>query len=359
MILTGRSLFRIPPLNSKTYDGPTLGSVFRKAGYATLFVGKRGNSFLPAHEAFETVVYNAPGVKERADQSQFTADTAIDWLKKRKAAEPFFLYLAPPVPHDPRVAPPEFMKLYDPAKITLPKNFMPNHPFDNGELKVRDEMLAPHPRTPEEMRKHLAEYYGTVTCFDHHIGRLMDHLRETKQLDNTIVVFSSDQGLAVGGRHGLMGKQNLYEHFKSPLVFAGPGIAKGKSDALVYLFDIFPTLCDLSGIVAPDVCEGVSLRPVIRSEKPKVRDTLFAAYRDYQRMVRDERWKLIAYNAGGQKHTQLFDLANDPDELKNLADDPAHAATRKRMEKLLADERKKFADPIDFDTIRPVPKEKK
>jgi arylsulfatase A-like enzyme len=353
MILTGKSLFRIPDPKVKTYDQPTLGSTFRKSGYATLMVGKRGNSFVPAHEHFETVVYNAPGEKERAAQSQFTADTAIDWLRKRKdATEPFFLYLAPPVPHDPRVAPAEFMSRYDPAKVTLSKNFMPNHPFDNGELTVRDELLAPHPRTPDEMRKHLAEYYGTITFFDHHIGRLMTHLAETKQLENTVVVFSSDQGLAVGGRHGLMGKQNLYEHFKSPLVFAGPGVPKGKSAALVYLFDLFPTLCDLCGVEVPGVCEGASLKPVMRGEKEKVRAVLFAAYRDVQRMVRDERWKLIAYNAGGEKHTQLFDLANDPDELKNLADDPPHAGTRRRLEKLLADERKRYGDPIDFDAVR-------
>lgn len=354
MILTGKSLWRIPDTKVKTYDPPTLGSTFRKSGYATLMVGKRGNSFVPGHEHFETVIYNAPGDKDRAEQSQFTADAAIGWLKKRgEAKTPFCMYLAPPVPHDPRVAPPEFMALYDPAKITLSKNFLPNHPFDNGELKIRDELLAPHPRTPDAMRKHLADYYGTISNFDHHIGRLVKFLEESKQLENTLIVFTSDQGLAVGGRHGLMGKQNLYEHFKSPLVFAGPGIPKGKSDALVYLFDIFPTLCDLSGIAVPAVCEGTSLTPVLRGEKAKVRDVLVAAYRNVQRMVRDERWKLIAYNAGGMKNVQLFDLANDPDELKNLADDPAHAATRKRLERLLAEERKRWADPVEFDAVRP------
>ena len=355
MLLTGRSLFRIPDPKAKTYDGPTLGGVFRKAGYASLIVGKPGNSFPPAHAAFATFVPNPPADKDRADSSRFAADTAIDWLKKRgEAKEPFFLYLAPPVPHDPRVAPPEFMKLYDPAKVTLSKNFLPAHPFDNGELKVRDELLAPIPRTPADMRRHLADYYATITCLDHHLGRLMNYLRETKQLDDTLVVFSSDQGLAVGGRHGLMGKQNLYEHFKSPLVLAGPGIPKGRSDALVYLFDLFPTLCELCGVDTPAVCEGASLKPVISGEKPRVRETLFAAYRDCQRMARDGRWKLIAYNAAGQKRTQLFDLTADPDEVTNLADDPAHTATRARLEKLLAEERKRWGDPVDFDAVRPA-----
>ena len=151
-----------------------------------------------------------------------------------------------------------------------------------------------------------------------------------------MIIYSSDQGLAVGGRHGLMGKQNLYEHVKPPLIFAGPGIPHGESDALVYLFDLFPTICDLAGVATPEVVEGRSLLPIIQGRQAKVRDWLLAAYRDCQRMIRDDRWKLIEYNAGGVQHTQLFDLANDPDEIDNLADDPKFAAERARLEKLLS-----------------------
>ncbi|WP_020470637.1 sulfatase-like hydrolase/transferase [Zavarzinella formosa] len=351
MLMTGRSLFHIPAGNAKTYDKPTLGGVFRQAGYATLFVGKRDNSFLAGNEAFEKVIYHTAPMTERAGQSRFMAESAIKWLKEQPAGKkPFFIYLGPPVPHDPRLAPEEFVKLYDPEKLTLSPNFMPQHPFDNGELKVRDELLAPIPRTPADMKKHLADYYATISNLDHHVGRIIVQLKESGELDKTIVVFTSDQGLAVGGRHGLMGKQNLYEHFKSPLIIAGPGIPKGKSDALAYLFDLFPTLCDATGTEIPKVCEGSSLMPVVTGKKAAVRETLFGAYRNCQRMVRDERWKLIAYNAGGDKHTQLFDLNADPDELKNLADEPAHKTTRERMEKLLAAERKKFGDPVDFDS---------
>ncbi len=150
------------------------------------------------------------------------------------------------MPHDPRLAPAEFTKLYDPAKISLSKNFMPEHPFDNGELKIRDELLAPHPRTPAVMRQHLADYYATISHLDSEVGRVLAEIERRGWADNTIVIYSSDQGLAVGGRHGLMGKQNLYEHVKPPLVFAGPGIPRGQSDALVYLYDLFPTICDFA-----------------------------------------------------------------------------------------------------------------
>ena len=159
---------------------------------------------------------------------------------------------------------------------------------------------------------------------------------------------SSDQGLAVGGRHGLMGKQNLYEHFKSPLVMAGPGIPHGQSAALVYLFDLFPTTCEIAGAEVPASVEGHSLLPIVHGQQKKVRDSLLCGYRECQRMVRDERWKLIEYRAADGRHTQLFDLARDPDELSNLAVERQFAAERARLEGLMRESQQTFADPIDF-----------
>ena len=155
-------------------------------------------------------------------------------------------------------------------------------------------------------------------------------------------LFSSDQGLAVGGRHGLMGKQNLYEEFKSPLIFAGPGVPRGESRALVYLFDLFPTLCDLNQIAIPKQCEGASLVPVMKGEKKEVRDALFAAYKDCQRMVREERWKIIWYPKINRY--QLFDLKNDPWEINDLHNKAAHAPRLKALKKLLAAQQDFFGD---------------
>lgn len=353
MLMTGRSLWRIPNHTATSYDGPTLASVFRAAGYQTLFIGKRNNSFLAGNEAFETFIYHDdPKPEARARSSQFMADRTIAWLRERREAgdsRPFLIYLGPPVPHDPRVAPQQFMSLYDAARLSLPRNFLPMHPFDNGELRVRDELLAPHPRTPEEMRRHLAEYYAAITWFDHQLGRILESLEQSGELEKTFIVFTSDQGLAVGGCHGLMGKQNLYEHSKPPLVFAGPGICAGESPALVYLFDLFPTICELCEISPPAEVEGRSLVPVIKRRAAGVRDWLFTAYRDCQLMVRDERWKLISYRAAGERHTQLFDLQNDPDELTNLAAEPAWAGERARLEALLARARAEFGDPSPWD----------
>ncbi len=342
MILTGKSLFRIPQPGAKAYAGPTLGGTFRKAGYDTLCVSKPGNSFRVGHDAFEKVVH-FPHVGAQTNAK--CADAAIEYLKDRKSeGTPFFVYFAPSMPHDPRTAEKEFHDKYDPAKVTLSRNFLPKHPFDNGELNVRDEKLAPTPRTEAEMKRHLAEYYACVTSFDHHLGRILDTLKSNGTLANTVVIVTSDQGLAVGGRHGLMGKQNLYEHFKSPLVVAGPGVPKGKSAALAYLFDLFPTACELAGVPAPKECEGTSLAPAMKGEAKFARERLFAAYKDCQRMVRTDRWKLIHYPKIDRY--QLFDLAKDADEIDDLSAKPEHADKLAEMKRMLVDERKRWNDSL-------------
>jgi arylsulfatase A-like enzyme len=349
MIITGRSLWRLPEnLRAKTPPpGVTvLPTLMSQAGYVTFHTGKAGNSCTFGNAAFDT---NLESKGRTATSATEHAENVIGFLRKHNGAKPFFAYMAPEVPHDPRLAPERFVKMYDPAKLTLSKNFMPQHPFDNGELRVRDELLAAIPRQPDEMRQHLADYYATISHLDFEIGRIFDVLQERGWLENTIIIYSSDQGLAVGGRHGLMGKQNLYEDVKPPLIFAGPGIPHGQTDALVYLYDLFPTILALAGGARPEGLDSRDLLPVIRGEKPRVRDTLFGAYRQVQRMVRDERWKLLKYNAAGDRHAQLFDLANDPDELKNLAVDPAHAAERTRLEAELAKARQQFGDPVKLD----------
>jgi arylsulfatase A-like enzyme len=339
MLLTGKSTFRIPAYNAKQYDGPTLGKTFRDAGYATLCVSKPGNSFRPAHDHFLTTVH-IPHVG--AETNKRCADVVLDWLKGHDPKHPFFVYYAPSMPHDPRTAEEKFHKRYDSAKLTLPKNFMKEQPFDIGVLDIRDEKLAKYPRDEKEMRQHLADYYACITSLDHHLGRVLDWLKDAKQLDNTFIIFSSDQGLAVGGRHGLMGKQNLYEHFKSPLIIAGPGVPKGKSDALVYLYDLFPTVCDLAGVPVPKECDGASLKPVLKGDKAKVRDALFAVYAGTQRMVRDDRWKLLWYPKINK--FQLFDLKTDPDELTNLAESKDYTDQLAAMKKLMREQQEVLGD---------------
>jgi arylsulfatase A-like enzyme len=244
--------------------------------------------------------------------------------------------------------------MYDPSKVALPKSFLPLHPFNNGELKVRDETLAPWPRTPEVIRQHIADYYGMISHLDAQVGRILKALEDTGRAKNTLVVFAGDNGLALG-RHGLLGKQSLYDHsMRVPLILVGPGVPKGgRSDALCYLFDLFPTIAELTGVAVPPTVEGRSLVPVMTGQRAKVRDAVFLAYRDVQRAVRTERWKLIRYPQINK--SQLFDLSADPDELRDLSSDAAHREALARMTSLLAEEQRKAGDGLPITTDTPAP----
>ena len=297
MLMTGRTLYHlqgagegIPP------EHVLLGEHLQQQGYRTFGTGKWHNgppsyarSFSAGAEIFfggmedhwnvpacrfdpsgrydvSTPYINDPwtnnGLRQRLcdhvtpgkHSSELFCDAAIEFLQEKSPADPFFMYLSFMAPHDPRTMPREYLEMYDPAQIELPPNFVADHPFDNGELWVRDELLTPHPRTPDEIRRHIAEYYAMITHADAQMGRVLQVLRETGQAENTIIVFAGDNGLALG-QHGLMGKQNLYDHsIRVPLIFCGPGVPRGlRSEAHCYLFDIYPTLCDLLGLPIPEI----------------------------------------------------------------------------------------------------------
>lgn len=366
MMLTGRSWLRIPgraneqnakPVDAKSISEQpikTLPAVLRDAGYETWHMGKGSNEYKAALEHFETnIVEDAKG-PSRAGASRQHADRAIKFLKQRMSERPFYMYIAPPVPHDPREAEDEFMKMYRAEDIELSAAFMPQHPFDNGDMAVRDEKLAPWPRTVEDTKRQLAEYYACISCLDHHVGRILAQLRSSGELENTLVVFTGDNGLSMG-EHGLLGKQNLYEYggMHVPLVIAGPGIPRGRRDALVYLMDLMPTFCELAGAPIPEQVEGRSLKPVILGEQTEVRTFLMTGYRECQRSVRDQRWKLMRYPLVDQ--TQLFDLEADPLELNNLADNPGHASKVAELLKTLQAEMKHYGDPHPLTVAHPKP----
>ncbi len=376
MLMSGRTLFH---LHENLKDQTTWPEMFRKAGYDTFMSGKWHNGTESALRSFadgKSVFFGGMGadpyklpvqdftadhtLTDKRDSGKHSvelfADRAVDFIKGRKDDRPFLLYVAWNAPHDPRIAPKEYHDRYNAAKPPLPANFLPEHPFNNGDLIGRDERLAPWPRTPEIVRQNLADYYASISFVDHQIGRVLDALQESGQLDNTIVVVSGDHGLAIGS-HGLMGKQNLYDHsMHIPLIMAGPGVPKGEQrDALVYLLDVFPTLGDLAGVKGPAESEGKSLVGVLAGKETGVRDSLFTAYTKVQRAVRDDRWKLIVYTQINK--TQLFDLKDDPAEMKDLADDPAHAADVARLTALLKDWQKKVDDKQPLTTDKPQPAE--
>jgi arylsulfatase A-like enzyme len=261
------------------------------------------------------------------------ADEAVGFLGTVANGEPWLCYASFNAPHDPRRAPPEWHAKFRPEDMEVPANFLPQHPFDNGELAVRDEKLASFPRTEGELRRHLADYHAAIAFMDAQMGRMVSAI-PSGQRENTIIVFASDHGLAIGS-HGLYGKQNLYEHsMRSPLIVAGPGVKAGrKVGALCYLLDIFPTLGAMAGVKGPEGSEGRDLSAVLRGESDRGRDVITLNYRDVQRAVTDGRWKCIEYPVAGE--VQLFDLENDPGEMVNLAASPDQSEVLGRMRGLL------------------------
>jgi len=365
MLLTGRGLFRADEKMSE--PGSTWPEAFAEAGYDTFATGKWHNGPGSLRRSFrraEAVFLGGMGdpyalpLRERLPDGtlgparpggrhsvEAFADAAARFLRGRRDQDaPFLCYVAFNAPHDPRVAPAEYRGRYRDEDVALPANFLPEHPFDNGEMDIRDEKLAPRPRTPEVVRRHLADYFAAIEHLDAQVGRILDALRDAGRLDDTIVAFAGDHGLAIGS-HGLLGKQNLYEHsMRAPAILAGPGVPAGRRvDALAYLHDLFPTLGELAGVPGPAGSEGLSLVPVFEGRTPSRRDDVLTAYRDVQRAICERRWKLIAYPRIGK--VQLFDLEADPDELRDLSTDPACAAERERLLDLLRRRRVEAGDP--------------
>jgi arylsulfatase A-like enzyme len=340
MLLSGRSLFHLKHKQggyAVRYE-VNFPKTLREAGYETYHHGKRQNGPTGIYKDFEHEKYLFDDQAERLSgrPGKEIADAAVIFLEARKKDRPFFAYLAFGNPHDPRVVIPEYRDRYDESRMPLPANFQPIHPFDNGWLTGRDERLAPWPRTPAVIRKHLTDYYGVITYLDSQIGRILEALRRCGEYDNTIIIFSSDHGLALGS-HGLLGKQNLYEvGMKVPLLFTGPRIRRGQTDALVYLHDVFPTVCDLVGITPPPGLDARSFAGVLEGKTEAGRDVIFLAFMDFQRAVRVGNWKLIRYPQ--INFTQLFNLRDDPDEVHNIGDRYPDEARElmTRLEKLQA-----------------------
>lgn len=360
MLISGRGLWQTERLQKDRFR--TLQAVgklwpqrMKAAGYETWMSGK-WHVDAPVEKLFDHVRNVRPGMPASVDSayhrppigkpdewspwetalggywqggkhwSEVLADDAEDFLREATGRErPFFMYLAFNAPHDPRQAPREFVEAYPLERVPVPANFLPintdHEVMGLGPANregLRDEVLAPFPRTEAAVRLHRREYYALVTHLDSQIGRILAALEASGQAEQTIVIFTSDHGLAVG-RHGLLGKQNMYEHsLRVPFVIAGPGIPQGQSNPTpIYLQDAMATALELAGADTGEI-DFRSVLPLIRGERSEQYPRIHAMYmRDRQRAVIEGNWKLIEYPASGKR--QLFDLEADPQEQRDLA----------------------------------------
>jgi arylsulfatase A-like enzyme len=369
MLLSGKNLFHVYDV----LDGvQTMPMYFAKNGYETFGTGKWHNGA----KSFEASFQNGKNVflggmsdhnnvpcrdlgkdgklSEPVNKGYSTdifASAAIDYINgytKGDKTNPFFCYVAFTAPHDPRSPRKDLIGMYPDNSLPVPGNFMKLHPFAFDQLDIRDENLAPWPRTPEIIQASLADYYALISHLDAKVGEIIRTLKKNGLYNNTIIIYAADNGLAIGS-HGLMGKQSLYEDcMKVPLIITGPGIPSDKiSDALVYLYDLFPTLCSLSKLSIPEGIDGTDLANIIYGKVRGVRTSLYTVYRNTVRAVRSKEWKLIRYPQ--RNFTQLFNLEKDPLEINNLALKPEYQSKVDEMMMLLRDWYKATDDTASLD----------
>ena len=391
MIMSGRTLWNLPS-NKQGYENPnspdslelqTIGAVFNRAGYSTMRTCKKGNSYAAANKQF-TVVRDASkrgGTEETG--SAWHAEQVLDYLDERQTGQdenPFFIYFGFSHPHDTRDGTPELLAKYgavnhtdtssfppaNPNQPRLQENYLTVHPFFHGHPNLRDEDRVSgvwKRRDEQTVRNELGREYACSENIDIQLGKVLMKLEALGELDNTYIIYTSDHGIAIG-RHGLMGKQNLYEHtWRVPFVVKGPGIEAGKrKEGNIYLLDVLPTVCELAGIEIPSTVDGKSFKPILIDEKETIREVQYGIYsggtKPGMRCVKKGDWKLIKYDMmdGTVRETQLFNLAENPHEYlpehnksgeleTNLADNPKYANKLAEMESLLLEQMKQNGDP--------------
>jgi len=388
MLNTGRFVWNTyahdtgPKMKAEAEAGQMWSQLMKQAGYRTYMTGKWHVKVAP-EAIFDVVKDERPGMPkdtpegynrplDEADYekgwkpwetkyggfweggkhwSEVVADHGIEFLEESaEQDEPFFMYLAFNAAHDPRQAPKEYVDRYPLDRVKLPNNFTPKYEYQDEigcGKDLRDARLAPFPRTEYSVKINRQEYFALITHMDDQIGRILQALEETGQADNTYIVFTADHGLAVG-RHGLIGKQNMYDHsVRVPFMVVGPNIKQGeKNDAPIYLQDIMPTALDLAGAPIPEYVEFKSLMPMLQGKQKKSYDAIYGGYTGLQRMITKDGWKLIHYPTAGAN--RLYNMTADPFEKNDLAKNPEYADKIKELHADLLRLSEQVNDPLDY-----------
>ncbi len=340
----------------------TFPQLLQKAGYETAYFGKwhmgRQDIVQPGFNRWVALLgqgtYMDPKLNIDGTWTETTgyiADIltghAVDWLKQKRDA-PFCMYLAHKSVHEPFTPAVRHSKLYEGKEITLPpsaKDTMEGKPeFVKSKSPLgKGEKF---PTFPDRFQERVRNYYRTLMGVDDSVGQILRTLEETGQLDNTIIVFAGDNGF-FWGEHGLGDKRWAYEEsMRIPFLVRFPKMLKPGStiDEMVLNIDLAPTLLDLAGAPIPADMQGRSWKPLLQGKHPKWReDFLYEYFIDAEfpkavpliKSVRTTRWKYISYPEINDTE-ELYDLRNDPYEMRNLAQDPKHSGVLKDMKARLA-----------------------
>lgn len=348
---------------------PTWPKLLQDAGYDTAFIGKwhQGKGNYPrkgfnhwvsfdGQGVYDNPTINTDGVVKKTEgyMTDILNDAAMEWLQKDRT-KPFCLYLAHKAVHDPRKPAARHEHLYEGVKF-------PHSPNCYDKLEGKPEWVKNSHLMWREGQTHGTEVADGVirkqlqclAAVDEGVGKILDQLAKAGQLENTVIAFAGDNGYYVG-EHGLGDKRSAYEEsMRIPLIVSYPKMIKPgtKIQDMVLNTDFAPTMLDLAGIAAPASMQGKSMAPLFKGKDSGWRKEFFYEYiaePQYPQIpstlaVRTDRWKYIRY-PGTSEIEELYDLKNDPYELKNLAADPKHASTladmKKRMDALMVETKAK------------------
>ena len=387
MLNTGRFLWDAEIASKKAEtersEGRWWSEYMKKAGYKTYMTGKwhvkaraencfdfvrnlRGGMPNQTPEGYNRPLPNKPDPWSPYDPkfegfwkggkhwSEVVADDALFFFNeasKHKDKKPFFAYVAFNAPHDPRQAPKSFIDRYPLERIKIPKSFLPEYPFKN-EIKcphnLRDEKLAPMPRTEHSIKVNRQEYYAIITHMDEQIGRILDGLKSSGMEKNTYIFFTADHGLGVG-HHGLLGKQNLYEHStRVPFIITGPDIPKNKKiSAPIYLQDIMPSTLSIAGLEKPEHVQFKNIMPLATGKAKNLPyKEIYGAYLDAQRSITVANEKLLVYH--NVPKVRVYDIFRDPLELNDISKTKRGKAISAKLFPRLLKLQKSMRDSLDL-----------
>jgi arylsulfatase A-like enzyme len=370
--LSGQYAHRHKVLNNFTdypNDLPSYPARLRDAGYETAYIGKwhmgedddrkrPGFDFWMSHKGqgnyFDTE-FNIDGTRKvvKGYYTTVVTDAAVEWIKKKRD-KPWVLILGHKAPHGGPIVPePKYEKAFDAEPVTKPANAEAYK--GGGKPKWLEESyptwhgLGGPLYGQKEYGKFVRAYLGTIASIDDSVGRLYQTLKDAGQLDNTLIVFTTDNGFAIG-EHGRVDKRTAYEEsLRLPLLVRYPPLAKPGTvvKEMVLSLDLAPSVLDICGAKPLPNADGRSWKPLLAGNAKEWRSAFFYQY-NYEpqfpytpnvRAVRTAGWKYIRYPHGDGKPdrhaVELYDLRADPLEMKNLAADPAHAAKVKELAELL------------------------
>jgi arylsulfatase A-like enzyme len=352
----------------------------RESGYATAYLGKwhmgedndaprPGFDFFLTHKGqgkyFDTE-WNVNGERREAPKGYYThvvTDYALDWLKKREAGKPWALCLGHKAPHSFYLPEAKYAHTFDAVRVPYPASAFqldgkPKwieqrldtwHGIYGPLFEWRKKFPDRSAEAVKDFENMVHAYWGTILSVDDSVGRLIAWLKESGQFGNTLIVFMGDNGL-LEGEHGMVDKRTAHEpSIRIPIIARGPGLPAGKVvSGQVLAMDTAPSIIDLCGAPPLEKIQGRSWKSLVNAGDPRWRTAWFYEY-NYEkqfpytpniRALRTDAWKFARYPHGDgstDKHLpELYNLKDDPGELKNFAADPRHAATRVDLEKQLA-----------------------